>query len=321
MTVIDRRHFLYAGLAGALISGRSGAQDNSVQQEPWSSGGLFGTFARPREAGRRPAALIIAGSGPTPRDGTVGTYRQIAEGLAAGGIASLRYDKRGVGESRSLVTREDDVVLGNFVDDAVAAVRSLSARPDVSAVFILGHSEGALIGTLAAAKVPVAGLVLLAGMGRRFDVVLREQLTAVSLPAAQEPMRQRALDILAKLARGERVDDVPQEHMVLFRPSVQPFLLSLMAVDPAAELAKLKTPTLLVRGASDIQISAADLDALAKARPDARVLRLPATNHVLKPAPADISDRAAQLASYKPDAPLAPGLMPVLVSFVGGAKL
>jgi uncharacterized protein len=268
---------------------------------------------------RGPAALIIAGSGPEPRDGSFGTYRQIAEGLAAAGIRSLRYDKRGVGGSRALVRREDDLVLGTFVDDAIAAARNLAARPDVSATFIIGHSEGALIGTLAAEKVAVKGLILLAGIGRRFDAVLREQLMSVLLPPEQERFRQQGLEILARLASGERVADIPPEQMVLFRPSVQPFLISMMAVDPAAELAKLSVPTLIARGDSDIQVSAADLDALAKARPDARVLHLPATNHVFEPAPADVSNRAAQLASYVPAAPLVPDLVPALASFIAAS--
>ncbi len=322
MAIINRRHFVATGAAaaGSLFSWRAGAEPSATVEQPWSAGGLFGTFAGPRDAPPGPAALIVAGSGPTPRDGSVGTYRLIAEGLAAAGIRSLRYDKRGVGESRALVKREDDLVFETFVDDAVALLRNLAARPDVSASFIIGHSEGALIATLAAQKAPVQGIALLAGMGRRFNVVLREQLMAVPLPPAQEPARQKGLDILAKLARGERVNDIPPEQMVLFRPSVQPFLISLMAIDPAAELAKVSVPVLLARGGSDIQVSAADLDALAKARPDARILRLTATNHVFKPAPVDTSDRAAQLASYKPDAPLSPGFMPALAGFIGGVK-
>ena len=109
---------------------------------------------------------------------------------------------------------------------------------------------------------------------------------------------------------------VSADNAPLFRPSVQPFLLSVFAIDPAKELAKLKLPVMLVRGASDIQVSAEDLELLAKARPDARVLVLPETNHAFKPAPADVTNRAAQLRSYDPAAPLVPGLVPAIVEFV-----
>jgi len=290
-----------------------------VIEERWTAGGLAGTFAGGANAARGPAALLLAGSGPVPRDGAIGTYRLIAAGLADAGIRSFRYDKRGAGASRALAAREDDLVLGTFVDDAVSVIRALGARPDVSAVVAIGHSEGALIATLAAAKIPLVGIVLLAGAGRRIHIVLREQLLAMPFAPEQEELRARALQILQALAAGERVADVPPQLAALFRPSVQPFLQSWDAFDPAAALAKLSLPVLIVRGARDIQISRADVEALARARPDARVLELPEANHEFRPAPEDLSDRVAQLKSYDPAAPLVPGLVPALVDFIRAA--
>src|SRR5262249_2754595 len=146
--------------------------------------------------------------------------------------------------------------------------------------------------------------------------ILREQLMAIPLPPAQEHYRQEALEILDKLARGERVPKVPLAHMALFRPSVQPFLLSMFPIDPSAELGRLTLPTLIVRGECDIQVSQVDFDALVRARPDARKLQLPLTNHAFKPAPADLTDRAAQIRPYNPAARLVPGLVPAVVEFV-----
>ena len=310
---------LGAGVASVAWAGRGNAQ-SSFLEEPWTAGHLAGTFARPRnDIPPGPAALIVAGSGPSSRDGSFGTYRQIAHGLATAGIRSLRYDKRGVGASRVLVEREDDLVIRHFVDDALLAARDLAARADVASVFIIGHSEGALIATLAAHKMPLAGIALLAGIGRRLDAVIREQLQAIPLQPTNAHLRQQALDILEKLARGERVNEVAIENAPLFRPSVQPFLISVFAIDPAAELASLKLPVLLVRGASDIQVSAVDLDLLARARKDARALVIPECNHVFKPAPADIGDRQAQLKSYDPAAPLVPALVPALTEFIQAA--
>jgi pimeloyl-ACP methyl ester carboxylesterase len=303
--------------AWAAAGGRAAAQPAGIAEEPWGAAHLSGTFAKPNgEAPRGPAALIIAGSGPTPRNGTFGTYRQIAQALAAAGIRSLRYDKRGVGRSHPMVAREDDLVLKLFVDDALLAARDIAARPDVSSVAMIGHSEGALIATLAAAEMPLGSIALLAGIGRKLDVVLREQIMAMPLPESLEHVRREALGILDRLARGERVGEVSPENAPLFRPSVQPFLISMFAVDPAAELAKRKLPVLLARGECDIQVAAIDLELLAQARPDAKKLSLAQTNHVFKPAPADVSDRAAQLRSYDASAPLAPGLTPPLIDFV-----
>lgn len=315
-----RRDVILAIGAASLSLAGSGpglAQAPRIIEEPWAYEHLAGTFAQPSgPMVPGPAVLIVAGSGPTNRDGSVNTYRLLAHGLAAAGIPSLRYDKRGVGQSRPMVEREEDLVFRHFVDDAVLAARDLATRPGVSSVIIAGHSEGALIAMLAAAQMPLAAIVLLAPVGRRMDEVLREQLQAMALPASLEHIRREALDILDRLTRGERVAEVSAENGPLFRPSVQPFLLSVFALDPAAELAKLELPVMLVRGKSDIQVAASDLELLAEARPDAWVLKLPETNHAFKPAPADISNRAAQLRSYDPAAPLVPGLVPALVDFI-----
>ena len=144
----------------------------------------------------------------------------------------------------------------------------------------------------------------------------REQLAALPLPPAQEHFRTGSYAIIDKLVRGERVDNVSAEQAPLFRASVQPFLISTFAVDPAAEFAKLRTAALIVWGETDIQIKRSDFDALSKARPDARAIALPLTNHVFKPAPPDPADRAAQLKSYDKAAPLVPGLVPALVAFI-----
>ena len=287
-------------------------------EEPWTNGHLIGTFARPSHGpARGPVALIIAGSGPTTRDGNLDTYKLIAAGLAAAGIRSLRYDKRGVGKTLPLVPREDDLVLQTFADDVVAAAASLAKRDDVSSVILVGHSEGGTLAIMAASQTPIAGLVLLATAGRRLDVILREQLAAIPLPPGKEHLRAEGLAILDNLVRGKRVSDVPPEQAALFRPSVQPFWISSLAVDPAVSLATLKVPTLIVWGESDIQVRRSDFDALAAARPDARALALPKANHEFKPAPADITDRTAQIASYDKAAPLVPGLVPAIADFIG----
>ena len=302
--MFDRRRLL-ATVGAVAVSAAARADASGLIEEPWSAGGIFGTLARPaRGPDRGPAVLLLAGSGPSPRDGTFRTLQQIAHGLAAAGIRSLRYDKRGVGESRALVTREEDLIFDLFVEDAVAAVRDLSGRSDVSSVVIIGHSEGALLATLAAGKIPVAGIALLAGPGRRLDVILREQFQKAPLP---ESLRSEALQIIDKLVAGERVTDVYQEFRPVFRPSVQPFLMSMFAIDPAAALARISVPALIVSAARDIQITRTDFDALSKARPDARTLVLAEANHIFKAAPSDLADRPAQIRSYDASAPARAG--------------
>jgi len=288
-------------------------------EEPWSLAGLHGTFARPATGPERgPAVLIIAGSGPTDRNGngpviSTDTYRKLAEGLAASGIRSLRYDKRGLGESRKLVVREDDVVFADFVADAVSAIRNLSQRGDVSSVVIAGHSEGALIGILASTQVDVAALALLTATGRSIRAILSDQLKT-GLPPALEAEAFRILDVLAS---GQRVTEISPELGPLFRPSVQPFFISLLNIDPAIELSKSKIPVLIMHAGRDLQIFPADFEALRKARPDARVVELPHANHVLKSVPADLAGNRAMYRDR--EAPLDPGVMPALVDFVRSA--
>jgi alpha-beta hydrolase superfamily lysophospholipase len=287
-------------------------------EEAWSAEGLHGTLLQAANRARRgPAVLIVAGSGPTDRDGngpglSTDTYKMLAEGFAAQGISVLRYDKRGVGDSRALTAREENVRFSDFVGDAVAAARSLSARADVSSVVIAGHSEGALIALLAAQQIDVAGVILLAATGRPLSAVLRDQLQT----ALPDVLRQDAFAILDKLTAGEHVAEVRPELNPLFRPSVQPFLMSILGIDPAVEIAKVRQPVLLMHAARDLQIAQSDLAALRKARPDMRIVVLPDANHVLKTSPAD---RAGNLAMYSDrTAPLDPDVMPPLVDFVRG---
>ncbi len=300
----------------ACMAGEAWAQ---MIEEPWSLAGLHGTFSRPAAGpARGPAVLIIAGSGPTDRNGngpviSTDTYRKLAEGLAANGIRSLRYDKRGLGESRALLAREEDVVFADFVGDAATAIRNLSQRDDVSSVLIAGHSEGALIGLLASSQADIAGLALLTATGRSIRAILGDQLKS-GLPPALEAEAFRILDLLAS---GQRVTEISAELMPLFRPSVQPFFISVLNIDPAIELTKSKIPVLILHAGRDLQIFPADFEALRKARPDAHVVELPNANHVLKTAPADL---AGNRALYRDrDAPLDPGVMPALVDFIRAA--
>ena len=315
-----RRALLAAGASALLLtaSKRLGAAPLfAVEEAPWSAGGLSGSLTQARNGPRSgPAVLLIAGSGPTDRNGNgpaiaTDLYRQIAYGLAGAGYRVLRYDKRGVGGSSALVRREEDLRFDQYVDDAALALASLKARGDTDAVILAGHSEGASVAIRAAARVPVDALVLLAGPGRRLDTILSEQFEAMNLP---EPMLRKALSILSVVARGGHVAEVPKALRMAFRPSVQPFLASECAVDPARELARLSTPTLLLHGTRDLQVGAADLDALRRGRPDAEVVRLSGANHVFKFAP---SERAGNFALYRdPRAPLHPDLLPALVRFI-----
>ncbi|HKX08105.1 MAG TPA: alpha/beta fold hydrolase [Stellaceae bacterium] len=260
--------------------------------------------------------MILAGSGPTDRDGNQPALRNdslklLARDLAGFGIASLRADKRGIGESAAAVMSERDLRFVSYVDDAVAWVRSLRAQARVRSIFLLGHSEGALVATLAAQRDRVEGLISIAGPGFPAGTVLRRQLEA-SGPGS--PLREAAEAALTNLEKGEEVLNVPKELAVFFRSTVQPYLISWLPIDPAAELAKVMAPVLAIQGTTDIQVSLADARRLQRARSDVEVAILEGVNHILKHAP---PDRAPNIATYgNPALPLAPAVVPRIVAFI-----
>ncbi|MEN5167940.1 alpha/beta fold hydrolase [Brevundimonas pondensis] len=279
---------------------------------------LHGTLLTP-ESDTRAAAVILPGSGPTDRDGNspqfgirAGTYRLLAEGLAERGVATIRIDKRGIGESAAAGGAEADLRFTANIDDARAWAAEAAAKTGRDCAWLIGHSEGALVALAAVADGDdkVCGLVLLSGAGRPAGVVLREQLAA-GLP---EPLKTRAYEVLTELEAGRTVADPPAELAALFRPSVQPYLISWLTLDPAQLAAAYDGPIFVGQGATDIQVGVADADAIKAAQPRADLVVWDGVNHVLKTAPAD---RAANVATYMdPALPLAPGVVEAVADFV-----
>ncbi len=281
---------------------------------------LYGSLLTPEAWRPGPAVLIIAGSGPTDRNGDSAmagvrpaNLKLIAQTLADAGVTSLRYDKRGIAKSAPAMKSEADLRFTDAVDDAATFASLLKIQPGVTCVILLGHSEGALIAALAAQKVEACGVIEVAGPGRPFGVVLREQLAAQKLPAALAAQMETAL---TDLEHGRTFANIPGLE-ALFRPSVQPYLISEITIDPAKALAAVKAPALILQGDTDLQVSVQDARLLAAARPDAKLVIIPGMNHVLKVAP---QDRAANVATYAdPSLPLAPEVMPAILALVGAA--
>lgn len=280
------------------------------------TGRLFGTLTVLSPA--KAAALIIAGSGPTDRDGNGPLGRNdslwlLAEALAAAGIATLRADKRGIGASANALVSEADLRIDHLVADAVAWLDRLAEALPETPRLLIGHSEGALIATLAAQRHAVRGLVLIAGLGRPAVEVMREQLRAAALAPALLGDAER---ILTALDAGQSVNDVDPALQALFRPSVQPYLRSWFRLDPLAELAAVAVPAFVLQGNRDLQVPISEAERLASPRDGATLTIIDGMNHVLKAVP---DDRDANLASYNdPDLPLAPGLVEAIERFVEG---
>lgn len=297
------------------------AQVESQVEARVENGPLRGTLLSP-QGGARAAVVIVPGSGPTDRDGNnplgvdAAYLRMLAQSLAARGIASIRVDKRGMFASRGSFADPDAVTFDDYADDALAWLEVARGETGVECAWLAGHSEGGLVALVAAARAGPSpcGLVLLAAPGRKMDAVLAEQLRA---NPANAPLLDDALAAVAALGRGELVD-VSGFHpalQALFAPSVQGFLADAFARDPAALIAAVDLPVLIVQGDADLQVSLADARALARAQPAAELVVLPGMNHVLKAVPQ--GDAAANLAAYRdPHLPLAPGLADTVADFV-----
>lgn len=230
-------------------------------------------------------ALIIAGSGPTDRNGNdkslgvdTDCYELLAQYLVQRGIASLRYDKRGAGDDFVLALPESQLRFQTYVSDALQWGRELRHDPRFSTLTVIGHSEGSLIGMLAARRIPADTFVSIAGAGERASKLLLTQLK----PKLPGSLYRTAQAIVAQLTVGRTVAQIPQSLDLLFRPSVQPYLISWFRYDPAREIARLGMPVLIMQGERDLQVSARDARALYRADPAATLILIPAMNHVMK---------------------------------------
>ena len=145
------------------------------------------------------------------------------------------------------------------------------------------------------------------------EELLTEQLTA-QLP---EDLLQTSRDILQSLKKGERYDNVPESLYALFRPSVQPYMMSWLQYNPTDVLQSLDMPTLIIQGKNDLQVQVADAKQLSLAKPTAEVLYFDTMNHVLKEAP---TDRQGNLETYaNPTLPLADGLVDGICTFINNS--
>jgi pimeloyl-ACP methyl ester carboxylesterase len=310
--------------ANCLLTDANGDDKNPSQPAPKiaaiplqldiKAGTLYGVIDLSDGVGPFPVVVFIAGSGPTDRDGNQprmknDSLKLLGQQLAVQGIAVLRYDRRGIGESRKTAPKEMDLTIDLLADDVVEWVKLLRKDKRFSRVGIVGHSEGALVGILAARRAQADAFVSLAGVGRKVHVVLREQL-AKNLPKG---LKEKSDKIIDELAAGRTVADPPKELASLFRPSVQPFLISKFKRDPAQELARLKMPVLIVQGTTDLQTMVEDANVLAAAKKDAKLVILEGMNHTLRKA----STQAEQTKAYfDPSVPLAPKLADEIATFL-----
>ena len=278
------------------------------------SGAVFGTLLLPESSNVIPIVLIIAGSGPTDRNGNNpmmvnNSLKMLAEGLSDNSIASIRFDKRGIAESKNAESKESDLRFENYINDVKAWCDLIKKDSRFSDLIILGHSEGSLIGMIASQENHVDKFISLAGPGFPAAEILRRQLKE------QPPLvLEMSAPIIDKLEKGELVTNAPEMLYALFRPSVQPYLISWFKYNPQLEISKLNIPILIIQGTTDIQVSVQDADMLLASSKDSKMVIIEKMNHILKEAEADRTKNIQTYSNSK--LPLKEALIPAIANFI-----
>lgn len=239
---------------------------------------IDGTLMMPI-TGSSDLAIIIAGSGPTDRDGNqnflkTNNLKKLATALSNKGIATFRYDKRIVKQIRK-GTFDANIKFDDFVTDAVAIIDYFKKQGSYQKIYIIGHSQGSLVGLLAA-KDRVDGFISLSGAGQSIDNVIMEQVTKTAPMFTEDTKR-----VLSIIKEGKTTTDYPPALASIFDVSIQPFMASWMKFSPTEEIAKLEIPVLVLNGTRDLQVSVNEAELLDAAAKNSELKLIDKMNHVL----------------------------------------
>lgn len=277
---------------------------------------IKGTLIEPSGKDNPPLVILIQGSGPTDRNGNQSfmknnSFKKLAEGLAGKGIASFRYDKR-IFEMANLGIREEDMRFDDFITDASSAISYFNQEERFGKIIILGHSQGSLVGMVAAQEKADA-FISIAGVAKTIDSVIVEQV-GEQMPGLKEST-QDSFTALRKKGSTSTYNPVLES---LFKPALQPFMLSWMKFNPAEEIQKLELPVLILHGSNDLQVKQQEAERLVSKKPGSRFLILEKMNHVLVKVEGGELENAK---SYnEPGLPLHPELIPALTTFIEELK-
>jgi alpha-beta hydrolase superfamily lysophospholipase len=236
------------------------------------------------------------------------SLKLLAEALANNGIAVYSYDKRIFAQMASGKLDESSLSFDNFIDDAKAVIQYFKNQKKYNSITVAGHSEGALIG-MVAANGNADGYISIAGAGRPIDEVLLEQIEKQA-PFLKEEVEKN----LATLKSGNTFELKNQMLASLFRASVQSYMISWIKYNPQTEIKKLQIPTLLINGDKDIQVSVQDAQLLQQAKLNAQLHIIQNMNHVFKEIKGDDAENKA--AYTNPDLPISIELSSIITTFI-----
>lgn len=253
---------------------------------PLLKGALYSPL---HESNRTNLVILIAGSGPTDRDGnqkgmTNNSLKYLAEDLAKNDIAAFSYDKRIIAQMASGTMDEKTLLFDDFITDSKDILTYFKNQNKYNKIIIAGHSEGALIGMIAA-NGNADAYISLAGAGQTIDAVIMEQIEKKA-PFLKEEVQKN----LESLKNGETFELKNQMLASLFRESVQPYMISWIKYDPQNEIKKLRIPVLIINGTKDLQVTVSEAELLKKAKPEAKLAIIEDMNHVFKEIKGDVSE-------------------------------
>jgi len=240
---------------------------------------IDGTLLTPNANNKSVLAIIIAGSGPTNRDGNQNflmnnSLKKLAEGLSNQGIASFRYDKRIVKQIRKGKV-DKNIMFDDFITDAVSVIDYFKEKNSFSKIYIIGHSQGSLVGMLAA-KDKADGFISLAGSGKSIDALIQEQIEK-TYPMYGENSKK----VFAILKKNKTTTDYPPALASVFDISLQPFMSNWIQYNPLEIIQELNMPILIINGTKDLQVSTEEAHLLKEANPKAEITIIENMNHIL----------------------------------------
>lgn len=254
-------------------------ESNTIEQELSINKNIDGVLLMPKTE-KPPLVILLSGSGPNDRDGNSNLVKgnmlkKLAQQLSLNGIASYRYDKRSSKYVKERNPAVNTMIFDAFIEDASACIDFFNKQDRFGKIYILGHSQGSLVG-MVAAKDKIDGFISLAGPGTSIDETITEQIH-LSAPQFTEDTKR----VFKILKSGKTTDSFPMALASVFNKQIQPFMMSWMKYNPKVEIQKLNMPILIINGTNDIQVKEEDANILHNASPKSQLKIIENMNHAL----------------------------------------
>ncbi len=304
--------FLVLFISLCFSSSLLAQESNFTKQDISVNKHIDGTLLSPNNVKKPNLAIIIAGSGPTDRDGNQNflknnSLKKLAVNLTNNNIATYRYDKRIVKQLKSN-NLDKNIIFDHFVTDAKSVIDYFKSTKNFNKIYVIGHSQGSLVGMLAA-KDRADGFISLAGAGQSIDQVIIEQVNKTAPNFTEDTKR-----IFKTLKEGKTTTDYPMALSSIFNIEIQKFMINWMKYNPTEVLSTLNIPILVINGTKDLQVSETEAKLLKEANKDATLKIIENMNHILVTIDGDDLENSKSYAETQ--RPIAEGLIDTITNFI-----